>query len=236
MEDPHKIFRVLIKLMDEQYVDSFMNDGLLFMNNIGFFRTYEDSDVALRGDVYEGLAVSYKANEIVIHFGDHKVEGAVDKIDLRYHHEDDTNMYSMTKISDGNIIEAGNDGLYLSKKFERFGNSAVIIGGSNIIEFEKRLKQAIASRNDIYTPRQDNVVARQVCYLSRDDHHGQMDVFDKFDEYKWQYEWRIAFKQTSGNGAYPLKIGNLTDIAQVFETGAITKEPLKLVSNNNRVN
>lgn len=36
MEDPYKIFRVLIKFMDEKYVDSFLNEGLLFMNNIFF--------------------------------------------------------------------------------------------------------------------------------------------------------------------------------------------------------
>jgi hypothetical protein len=34
MEDPNKIFRVLIKFMNEKYVDSFVNEGLIFMNNI----------------------------------------------------------------------------------------------------------------------------------------------------------------------------------------------------------
>ena len=69
MEDPYKIFRVLIKFMDERYVDSFLNDGLLFMNNIDYFRSYEDADVALRGDVHEGLAATYKAEGLTITLG-----------------------------------------------------------------------------------------------------------------------------------------------------------------------
>ena len=232
MEDPYKIFRVLIKFMDEQYVDSFLNDGLLFMNNIDYFRSYEDADVALRGDIHEGLAATYKAEGLTITLGDHVVEGAVGKVDLRYNHEGDTNIYSMTKISDGKILEAGDSGLFLSENFIKFGNRAVVIGDSNIIEFEKRLRNALAKDQNIYTPREDNVLAKQVSYLSREEHHGQMDVFDKFSDYSWQHEWRIAFKQKQAAGPYPLKIGNLSDIASVFETESLIREPLKLVPSN----
>ena len=180
MEDPYKIFCALIKFMDEEYVDSFLNEGLLFMNNIDYFRSYEDADVALRGDVHEGLAATYKAEELTITLGNHLVEGAVGKVDLRYNHEGDTNIYSMTKISDGKILEAGNSGLFLSDKFIKFGNRAVVIGGSNIIEFESRLNNALSNDLNIYTPREDNVLAKQVSYLNRDDHHGQMGRFSLY--------------------------------------------------------
>lgn len=232
MENPYKIFRVLIKFMDEKYVDSFLNDGLLFMNNIDYFRNYEDTDVALRGDVHEGLAATYDAEGLRITIDDHLLKGAVDKVDLRYNHEGDTNIYSMTKISDGKILEAGDAGLLLSEKFIKFGNRAVVIGGSNIVEFESRLKKALSNDPNIYTPREDNVLAKQVSYLSREEHHGQMDVFDKFSDYTWQHEWRIAFKQKQVAGAYAIKIGKLSDIANVFETESLIREPLKLVSHD----
>lgn len=232
MEDPYKIFRVLIKFMDEKYVDSFLHDGLLFMNNIDYFRGYEDADVALRGDIHEGLAATYKAEGLTITLGDHVVEGAVGKVDLRYNHEGDTNIYSMTKISDGKILESGASGLFLSDKFIKFGNRAVVIGGSKIIEFENRLISALSKDLNIYTPREDNVIAKQISYLSREEHHGQMDIFDKFSDYEWQHEWRIAFKQKQAAGAYSLKIGNLSDIASVFETEPFIRGPLKLVPSN----
>jgi hypothetical protein len=232
MADPYNIFRVLIKFMDERYVDSFLNDGLLFMNNIDYFRSYEDAHVALRGDVHEGLAATYKAGGLSITLGGHVVDGAVGKVDLRYNHEGDTNIYSMTKISDGKILEAGDSGFILSEKFIKFGNRAVVIGGSNIIEFENRLKNTISKTSNIHTSLEDNVFTKQVSYLSREDHHGQMDVFDKFSDYAWQHEWRIAFKQKQAAGAYSLKIGNLSDIANVFETESLLREPLKLVPSN----
>lgn len=232
MDNPNKIFRVLIKFMDEQYVDSFLNEGLLFMNNIDFFKRYEDSDIALRGDIHEGLVASYKADELTIMIGNEKVEGAVGKVDLRLNHEDDTNIYSMTKISDGKILDAGEGGLFLSEKFNSFGNRAVIISGSNIVEFERRVQEALSKAEDTYTPREDNVVAKQITYLNRNQHSGQMDVFNKFDEYAWQHEWRVAFKQDSFCGAYSLKLGSLADIAVVVNTEVLLSEPLQLVPND----
>ena len=85
MEDPNKIFRVLIKFMDEQHVDSFLKEGLIFMNNINFFKSYEDSDVALRGDVHEGMEGTYKPDEVTITLGGHtleRIEGKVVVVNL----------------------------------------------------------------------------------------------------------------------------------------------------------
>ncbi|NOH20169.1 hypothetical protein [Vibrio cyclitrophicus] len=230
MDDPNKVYRLLIKFMDEKYVDSFLNDGLLYMNNIEFFRNYEDADVALRGDRHEGLSASLKSEDVIIKIGDRIIDGAVGKIDIRQSHEDETNIYSMTRISDGKILESGEEGLFLSSKFNKFGNKAVLI--CDIFEFERRLKLAISQDERIYTAREDGIVARQVSYVSRDEHNDQMDVFNKFDEYSWQYEWRIAFKQISGTGPLSLKIGRLADIAQVIETESLISGPLELVPKN----
>ncbi|MCP3130061.1 hypothetical protein [Shewanella sp. KJ2020] len=229
MDDPKKVFRILIKFMDEQYVDSFIKEGLLFMNNIEFFRNYEDTDVALRGDQHEGLAASYKAEELIIEFADHVFDGVEGRLDIRYDAEDETNIYSMTKISDENILEAGDSGLFLSEKFKNFGNRAIIISGSDIGEFERRLKLALSNDPNIYTTREDNVLAKRVSYLEREKHHGALDVFDKFSAYSWQYEWRIAFKQRNSTGAYPLRIGNVEDIAQVHETESLLDKPIRLI-------
>jgi len=229
VDDPYKAFRILIKFMDESRVDSFVNEGLLYMNNIGYFREYEDSDIALRADVDEGLLASYQSDAVSIHIDGHELEETIGNIRLRYNHEDETNIYSMTKISDGHILEAGDDGLFLSKKFEGFGSHAVVVGGNNITEFEARLSSALSSSGNIYTPRKDQIMAMRLNYLNRDDHNGRMDVFQKFNEYEWQHEWRIAFKQKDNIGAYPLKIGDLSDITQVRKTKDLISQPIKLV-------
>ncbi len=228
MANPYEIFRILLKFMDFHFVDSFLTEGLLFMNNVEFFRKYEDSDFDLRGDADEGLSATYVAKNLDLYVGDHKIEGAVGKVDVRYNHADETNIFSMTKISDGNIIDAGDEGLLLSQKFLNFGDRALIITGKNILEFEKRLKAAVIGCNEIFTFTHDNVIAKQVEYLDRDNYHGELNIFNKFKKYRWQYEWRIALKQRVKKGPYCLKLGDLSDIVTVCKTKDIVNTPIKL--------
>lgn len=175
--------------MNEQYVDSFINEGLLFMNNIDYFRNYEDKDDALRGDIHEGLLASRKSDISSVYIGNHKLEGLTGKIDIRSNEVGDTNIYSMTKISDEKILEAGASGLYLSEDFEKFGNRAILIGGSNIKEFELILEKEVSLRKEIFILQQENIIAKQVEYVDRNAHHPYLTVFNKFEKYSWQHEW-----------------------------------------------
>lgn len=227
MVSPENRNRLLIKFMDEQYVHSFINEGLLFMNNIQYFRAYEDSDPALRGDAHEGLAASFLPENITLEINGHVITDAVDKVDLRQCHQDETNIYSMTIISDQDILNSGESGLRLSSNFVKFGNKAIFIGGSDISEFWRRLKNAIDNDQSIYTLEENNIVGRKISYVERRLHHSQLSVFNKFNEYAWQHEWRIALKQTERVGPLPLKIGSLADIAHVIDTADLIKESIK---------
>lgn len=223
---PENRNRLLIKFMDEQYVDSFVNEGLLFMNNIRYFRDYEDSDPALRGDTHEGLSASLLAENITLEINERVITDAVGKVDIRKCHQDETNIYSMTLISDQDILNSGENGLLLSNDFAKLGNKAVFIGGSDISKFWCHLKNAINNDQSIYTLEEDNVVGRKVVYVERALHYSQLTVFNKFKEYAWQHEWRIALKQTKHVGPLPLKIGSLADIAHVIDTIDLIKNLL----------
>ena len=155
------------------------------------------------------------------------ITDAVGKIDLRQCHQDETNIYSMTIISDQDILSAGENGLRLSSDFIKFGNKAVIIGGSDISDFWRRVKITIDNDQSIYTLEENNIVGRKVGYVDRELHHSRLSVFNKFKEYAWQHEWRIALKQARGAGPLPLKIGSLADIAHVINTADLIKEPIK---------
>lgn len=227
MVSPENRNRLLIKFMDEQYVHSFVNEGLLFMNNIQYFRAYEDSDPALRGDAHEGLSASFLPENITLEINGHTITDAVGKIDLRQCHQDETNIYSMTIISDQDILSSGESGLLLSSDFVKFGNKAIFIGGSDISEFWRRLKNVIDNDQSIYTLEEDCIVGSKVNYVDRELHHSQLSVFNKFKEYAWQHEWRLALKQSRGIGPLPLKIGNLSDIVHVIDTADLIKEPIR---------
>ncbi|WP_218060156.1 hypothetical protein, partial [Aliivibrio sp. 1S128] len=235
MGNPSQFYRVLIKFMDEQYVNSFIDDGLLFMNNIEYFRKYEgeENGELVRSDMAEGLAVSMQSEKVNVTFNGLELGGLTGNIDVRYNHEDKTNIYSMTRISDQDILDAGELGLYLSKKFQKFGNKAVLIAGKNIEKFHERLEEKINNATDIYTINESNIIAAQVEYVRRDEHHGNMGVFRKFDSYAWQHEWRIAFKNNQLSGPYSLKLGSLKDIAIVFDTETLISEPLKFTVREN---
>lgn len=234
MVSPENRNRLLIKFMDEQYVHSFINEGLLFMNNIQYFRAYEDSDPALRGDAHEGLAASFLPENITLELNGHVFTCLVDKVDLRQCHQDETNIYSMTIISDQDILSSGENGLRLSSSFVKFGNKAIFIGGSDISKFWCRLKSTIDNDGSIYTLEDNNIVGRKVSYVERELHHSQLSVFNKFKKYEWQHEWRIAMKQTEHVGPVLLKIGNLADIAHVIDTADLIKEPIKFQKKFNK--
>ncbi|HAS6248912.1 TPA: hypothetical protein I7203_21535 [Vibrio vulnificus] len=225
-----KRHRVLIKFMDEKYVDSFINEGLLFMNNIQFFREYEDPDPALRGDAKEGLRASYLPENITLEINGRVLTDLVGKVELRENHQDETNIYSMTIISDADILEAGEQGLYLSENFKKFGNKAVFIGGSDINVFWNRVSETINNNTELFTL--EDHVAQKVAYVDASEHHSELGVFTKFCEYKWQHEWRIALKQLSSSGPLALKVGNLSDIAHVADTESLVQQPIKFVQKN----
>ncbi|WP_339495078.1 hypothetical protein [Pseudomonas sp. RA_105y_Pfl2_P56] len=227
MSSPENRNRLLIKFMDEQYVDSFINEGLLFMNNIQFFRAYEDSDPALRGDVHEGLSASLLPENITLEINGRVITEAVGKIDIRKCRQDETNIYSMTIITDQDILNSGEHGLHLSSNFSKFGNKAVFICGSDISKFWNRLKSSIDDNQFIYTLEDNNIIGGKVNYIERALHHSRLNVFNKFKEYAWQHEWRIALNQTTRVGPLPLKIGSLADIAHVIDTIDLVKQPIK---------
>ena len=228
MVGPEDRNRVLIKFMDEKYVDSFVKGGLLHMNALQYFREHEDS--ALRGDRNEGLSASLLPEYITLELNGQVIE-AVDKIDLRPAHNDEVNLYCMTMISDKDIIDAGKDGLRLSTKFAEFGNKAVFIGGGEITEFFRRLKRAIKNSPCIHPAEDELVVGRKVTYLDRSDYHARMNIFNKFSEYSWQFEWRLALMQKDMKGALQVRIGDLSDIAHVIDTNRLINEPIKFSRN-----
>lgn len=199
------------------------------MNNVQYFREHEDS--ALRGDRNEGLSASLLTENVTLELNGQLIE-AVDKIDFRPVHNDEMNLYCMTMISDQNILDANKDGLSLSSKFAEFGNKAVFIGGSDITEFFNRVKRTISNSPYIYPPEGDLVIGKKVTYLDRSDHHARMDIFNKFYEYSWQFEWRLALKQKNKKGALEVRIGDLSDIVHVVDTCSLINEPIKLNQNS----
>lgn len=223
--DPKKITRLFIKFTDEKYVDSIVNEGLLYMNNLEYFSNIEDEFV--RGDKDDGLAASYDSRKIELSFAGQEITGLIGPVKIRYNHELETNVFSLTAITDFDFIRAGGS-FRLSENFKNFGNKAVVFAGSAITSFLERVRNKLEHDPDI-TAGSDSYGARPVEYVSRAAHHGEMGIFRKYDEYAWQHEWRIAIKRKSGTGPYDrFKLGSLADICTVYDTEELLKHPFQV--------
>jgi hypothetical protein len=198
------------------------------MNNIRIFREYENADLGLRGDSNEGLIASYLSENTTLELNGHILEDIVDKVDLRAEHQGDINIYCMTILSDKDILDAGQTGLYLSSEFLKLGNKAVFIGGNNITTFFSRVKKSIESNSSLYSAEDEFIVGKKITYVERMEHHNRLSIFNKFSEYSWQFEWRLALKQKNATSPLELRIGDLSDIVHISDTESLIKTALKL--------
>lgn len=105
------------------------------------------------------------------------------------------------------------------------GNKAVVIFGEKIFEFIKRLKNAIEINKNNYK----NAVEKSIEYVDYNTYHGEMGIFKKYSEFKWQFEWRFAIRKIKKDySPVILKIGNIYDIATVYNTEDLVKLPIEM--------
>jgi len=206
--------RCLIKFMPEKYIDSFLDEGLLYMNTLHYFRTYEDSEESLRGDEHEGLSASYSPEKIQMSIKGKKLEGIISKIDERPLHVDEIKLFCMTALTN-DILEKG---LFLDSRFLNFGDKAVVIEGQGLISFFEKLRERVKDDTSIFAIDSSYKTNGLIEYIDRDEHHTDLTVFHKFKEYSWQHEFRIAFERPYNDGHLPLRIGSLRNIAYVADT------------------
>lgn len=218
-DDPKQIFRLFVKFIPEEYVDLLVEEGLLYMNNVEYFRRIQKENTA-RGDKYEGCAASYDSSKVRVIVAGKELKDII-RVEVSYDHELETNLYCLTAINDYDLLTAGCK-LKLSDDLKKIGGKAVVILGAEIGEFLCRVKATAESDENI-----EHIGCRPVEYVRKDEHSGEMGIFRKFQEYSWQYEWRIALKQKLQKGAYDkFRIGSIKDICKVFDTEKFIKDPI----------
>jgi len=200
--------------MPEKYINSFLDEGLLYMNTLHFFRTYEENDEALRGDQHEGLSASYSPEKFEMNIKGKKIEGISSKIDERPLHVDEIKLFCMTALT-SDVLE---NGLFLDSRFLNFGDKAVVIEGKGLLSFFEKLRERVKDDTTVFAIDSSFKTNGLIEYVDRDEHHTDLTVFHKFNEYSWQHEFRIAFERPNHDGHFPLRVGSLRDIAYVSDT------------------
>jgi hypothetical protein len=207
--------------MDRKYVSSFVDDGLLYMNTIDYFRSYEEEDEDLRADKHEGLSASYLPSEIKMTLEDGRpIKGVLGKVDSRPLIGNFVNIYCMVVITEDDI----SNGYELDQRFSKFGGCAVVIDENSISKFFHRVLSKIDSDLNFSSIDPSLKVAGLVNYVDRDLNLPRLTAFNKFNNYEWQKEFRIVVGRETGQGPLSnFKIGDLSSLAKVYETSELLK-------------
>jgi len=129
------------------------------------------------------------------------------------------NLYSMYSIKSPDVIDSN---YKIDQRVKEFGTHFVII--KNVVKFLDLICEEIEKQNISYR-------AKIVSYYEKEKINGEITLFDKSTEYEYQKEFRIVL-YTNEIKPIALKIGNLSEIAEIFETKAIDDMKLEWTNKN----
>lgn len=190
----------LIKFGQKEHLEALLNDGIIYMNNIDYFRKYEESKPEhLRGDRYECFDYISQQNKIMV-LGEQMWE--VDDITVFENRNTYPGyLYCMYALyADSNYCV---DGRMLD-----FGEYAVII--KEPLEFIRRIQKACAKEHIIPN-------CYPVRYYNEKTEKGLLSPFLKRDKYYYQHEARIYIHKANPQENMVLKIGPIKDIAYLVK-------------------
>lgn len=200
----------LIKIGKEKYMNELYDHGVIFMNNIDYFRRYEDNE--LRGDKEEGIKGIEQAADIkLIHNGKLIAHGGSGQLKFHYY-DNNGNIYSLMAITS---LEDP-DSFQIDGKNKRFGDYFVVI--TEVKDFIDRIEDKLKGLKYEYG---------LVKYYDSKKYSGPLDVFCKPDNFEYQREFRFFVKRNK-TGPLKLKIGSIKDISYIFNVDKLDKIGIKL--------
>lgn len=216
----------LIKFGEKNYMDRLINQGEVFLNNVGYFTKLETDQQ--RGDINEGVTrlwpLSKGSVSIKNDNGELKQVATFTSGTAR---ERSQNLENANLFCLYHLRAPINQDLKLSvhipqKSWSGFGDTAVIINEPN--EFLDRLATAAKSKGY-------EVTKKFIDYKDLSSHHGILDPFIKDKQYSHQQEfrvllWRIPVKNTAESITFEL--GDLSDICISLDTKTIKKSVIRV--------
>lgn len=202
----------LIKIGKKKYMYELYEHGAIFMNNISYFRQYEDNE--LRGDKEEGIkGIEQIAHLKLLH--NDKVIASGSSGRLKFHdYDNDGNIYSLMAITSFEDP----DSFQIDKKNKRFGDCFVVI--AEVKDFIDRIEDKLKKLKFEYE-------YGLVRYYDLNKHSGPLDVFCKPNNFEYQKEFRFFVKRNE-TSPLKLKIGSIKDISYIFDINKLEKIGIKL--------
>jgi hypothetical protein len=189
----------LIKFGKQKYIEEFVNNGIIYMNTLSYFKSIEHDEV--RADKHEGALFCMPAEGATFLFGQQGKCVPIATI---------TNSIVLSTNESANVFcmyafrESAAKSLIDPRNYE-FGDTYAILLDAD--EFLRRVTN-IAIREKV------QLKYGLVDYVNRKVYKGPMGVFRKFTEFSYQSEFRMSIV-TGRNTPYVLRIGDISDISGI---------------------
>ena len=194
----------LIKFGSTDHMETFREQGLLYMNNLPYFWGIEDEGV--RGDAYDSAIHMQHGTHAKIFEPDTHREIPVTVTGWTFRvpppGAELINLFCMYAVRPSTFP--------VPDRVLSFGDAAVLITDPN--EFMSRIKTRFEALKI-------NGGGDLVRYIP-DDHRGGVNPFEKRQRYAWQAEWRLRTND-GPNGPKTVELGGLTDISYLLPAADI---------------
>lgn len=203
---------ILLKFGQKEHLESLLN-GQLYLKSIRHFKENGEDNIG-RYDKNENLTDvwSYPYFEGKLLFDNIKV-ATISSMNI-YIPEHDKDLF--THISSFCLVsfDLNNSGFnkLIDSRMQGFGDYVLII--YNVSKFQALVIEASKNHSEI-----SKITMDKVNYIDKESFHGSVNIFNKFNNFAWQQEYRIAvrnldkFKEDHLN----LNIGRISDIAMLLK-------------------
>jgi hypothetical protein len=218
MDKKSDLIKLFLKFGKEEHIQDLLENGIVYMNSIEFFRKFEDN--GLRGDNFEGITQlnNYPSGEFEIKSLNYN--GKYVSLQVRESYENVLgnifSLYAVSSFTIPNPLE-----FKIDKRNMEFGSHCLLVKDNP--EFLKRIENGLKKMSLKFTH-------GFVDYYDTDKKNGEINLFEKPNEYKFQNEFRF-YIQSGSIEAIKIDIGSLKDIAEMHKSEDVI-ETLMLVNSS----
>lgn len=200
--------KTFLKFGSEKNIRELYENGTIFMNPIQYFRSFEDAE--LRGDLYEGISKIKNYPPGTFEIPTLNFKGDYINIHLKTaYNEVLGNIYSLYCISSFAISRPFE--FSIDERVAGFGTHCLMV--KNNRAFLNRIEKALQKQNLKYRH-------GFVTYYDRYKINGDVTLFQKPNEFEYQYEFRF-YAATNKVTPLIINIGSLKNIAQIVPISEI---------------
>jgi hypothetical protein len=189
-----------VKFGQYQFMKELYDSGQIFMQRWRTFRNIEHDQI---GDRNEGLSHAIQASNIIAEFNGKKAEGEpIGPLRCTFNPSYNPMIFCLYCFTDRNFNESGSQ---IDPRCCGFGEYAVVI--TNIEKFNEMLLDALESSS------RGNVHSQLIDYVPYYNYQGEMGPFRKYDDFKYQSEYRFVYESEDTAPTHTLQIGSLKEVA-----------------------